>query len=280
MKKVYCYVIIVLLAFIGCVNKDELAGGDLINGNHTLKAQIEQSANTRTMVDEENRVCWVKGDQIGVFGGEGVINIPFSFNSMADSGQSAIFKGNLPEGGAPSVAYYPYDDEAVLEGDKLSFVLPSEYDYTENSNAPMIGVKQDDGNFLFKHLCGLLKFSIVDIPDDAKQVIITSKGENAPNISGTCIVEDVIEDGVVLSIPEGSSQVTIKLNGEVGTQTFYVPVPVGVYSELQVLLEKEDGTYFFSEKLSNVTIRRATISMLQKIWPRPINYWMNLSRLL
>ena len=75
----------------------------------------------------------------------------------------------------------------------------------------MIGVKQDDGNFLFKHLCGLLKFSIVDIPDDAKQVIITAKGENAPNISGTCIVEDVIEDGVVLSIPEGSSQVTIKI---------------------------------------------------------------------
>ena len=264
MKKVYCYVIIVLLAFIGCVNKDELAGGDLVNGNHTLKAQIEQSANTRTMVDEENRVCWVKGDQIGVFDGYGVVNIPFSFNSMADSGQSAIFKGNLPEGGAPSVAYYPYDDEAVLEGDKLSFVLPSEYDYTENSNAPMIGVKQDDGNFLFKHLCGLLKFSIVDIPDDAKQVIITAKGENAPNISGTCIVEDVIEDGVVLSIPEGSSQVTIKLNGEVGTQTFYVPVPVGVYSVLQVVLEKEDGTYFFSEKLSNVTIRRATIFHVTK----------------
>lgn len=264
MKKVYCYVIIVLLAFIGCVNKDELAGGDLVNGNHTLKAQIEQSANTRTMVDEENSVCWVKGDQIGVFGGDGVVNIPFSFSGMADSGQFAIFKGNFPEGGAPSVAYYPYDDEAVLEGDKLSFVLPSEYDYTENSNAPMIGVKQDDGNFLFKHLCGLLKFSIVDIPDDAKQVIITAKGENAPNISGTCIVEDVIEDGVVLSIPEGSSQVTIKLNGEVGTQTFYVPVPVGVYSELQVLLEKEDGTYFFSEKLSNVTIRRATIFHVTK----------------
>lgn len=280
MKKVYCYVIIVLLAFIGCVNKDELAGGDLVNGNQTLKAQIEQNANTRTMVDEENRVCWVKGDQIGVFGGDGVVNIPFSFSGMADSGQSAIFKGNLPEGGAPSVAYYPYDDEAVLKGDKLSFVLPSEYDYTENSNAPMIGVKQDNGNFLFKHLCGLLKFSIVDIPDDAKQVIITAKGENAPNISGTCIVEDVIEDGVVLSIPEGSSQVTIKLNGEVGTQTFYVPVPVGVYSVLQVVLEKEDGTYFFSEKLSNVTIRRATISMLQKIWLRLIHHWMNLSRLL
>lgn len=264
MKRVYCYVIIVLLTFIGCVNKDELAGDDLVMGNHTLKVQIEQSANTRTMVDEENRVCWVKGDQIGVFGGDGVVNIPFSFSGMADSGQSAIFKGNLPEGGVPSVAYFPYDDEAVLEGDKLSFVLPSEYDYTENSNAPMIGVKQDDGSFIFKHLCGLLKFSIVDIPDDAKQVIITAKGENAPNISGTCIVEDVNEDGAVLSIPEGSSQVTIKMNGEVGTQTFYISVPVGVYSELQVVLEKEDGTYFFSEKLSNVTIRRATIFHVTK----------------
>lgn len=264
MKQVYCYVIIFLLTFIGCVNKEELAGGNFVNGNYTLKAQIEQSTNTRTMVDKENHVCWVKGDQIGVFCGDEVVNIPFSFSGMADSGQSAIFKGNLPEGGVPSIAYYPYNAEAILEGDKLSFVLPSEYDYTENSNAPMIGVKQDDENFIFKHLCGLLKFSIVDIPDDAKQVIITAKGENAPNISGICIVEDVIEDGAVLSIPEGSSQVTIKMNGEVGTQTFYVPVPVGVYSELQVVLEKEDGTYFFSEKLSNVTIRRATIFHVTK----------------
>lgn len=29
MKKVYCYVIIVLLTVIGCVNKDELTGGGL-----------------------------------------------------------------------------------------------------------------------------------------------------------------------------------------------------------------------------------------------------------
>ena len=45
-----------------------------------------------------------------------MVNIPFSFSGMADSGQSAIFKGNFPDGGAPSVAYYPYDDEAVFGG--------------------------------------------------------------------------------------------------------------------------------------------------------------------
>lgn len=260
MKKVYCYVIIVLLAFIGCVNKDELAGGDLINGNHTLKAQIEQSANTRTMVDEENRVCWVKGDQIGVFGGEGVINIPFSFNSMADSGQSAIFKGNLPEGGAPSVAYYPYDDEAVLEGDKLSFVLPSEYDYTENSNAPMIGVKQDNGSFLFKHLCGLLRLSVVGIPEGTTTLKIKSEGPDAPAIAGNAVVHDIHQFGAVLAIStDQATEITISCESEsVSNKVFLIPLPVATYPHFSISMQSEDRI-FFEKHISDCSIKRATI---------------------
>lgn len=260
MKKVYCYVIIVLLAFIGCVNKDELAGGDLINGNHTLKAQIEQSANTRTMVDEENRVCWVKGDQIGVFGGEGVINIPFSFSGMADSGQSAIFKGNLPEGGAPSVAYYPYDDEAVLEGDKLSFVLPSEYDYTENSNAPMIGVKQDNGSFLFKHLCGLLRLSVVGIPEGTTTLKIKSEGPDAPAIAGNAVVHDIHQFGAVLAIStDQATEITISCESEsVSNKVFLIPLPVATYPHFSISMQSEDRI-FFEKHISDCSIKRATI---------------------
>lgn len=262
MKKVYCYVIIVLLAFIGCVNKDELAGEDLVNGNHTLKTQIEQSANTRTMVDEENRVCWVKGDQIGVFGGEGVVNTPFSFSGMADSGQSAIFKGNLPEGGAPSVAYYPYDDEAVLEGDKLSFLLPSEYDYTENSNAPMIGVKQDDGNFLFKHLCGLLMFSVEDMPSDVEKLVITSDGDNSPGIAGKAIVGNVGADDACLMLEKEQSLRSITINllpGETKTYSFCIPLPVGEYPLLTFTFYLADGSPYFSNSIHGCIVRRATI---------------------
>lgn len=260
MKKVYCYVIIVLLAFIGCVNKDELAGGDLVNGNHTLKAQIEQSANTRTMVDEENRVCWVKGDQIGVFDGYGVVNIPFSFNSMADSGQSAIFKGNLPEGGASSVAYYPYDDEAVLEGDKLSFVLPSEYDYTENSNAPMIGVKQDDGNFLFKHLCGLLRLSVVGIPKGTTTLKIKSEGPDAPAIAGNAVVHDIHQFGAVLAIStDQATEITISCESEsVSNKVFLIPLPVATYPHFSISMQSEDRI-FFEKHISDCSIKRATI---------------------
>lgn len=260
MKKVYCYVIIVLLAFIGCVNKDELAGGDLVNGNHTLKAQIEQSANTRTMVDEENRVCWVKGDQIGVFGGDGVVNIPFSFSGMADSGQSAIFKGNFPEGGASSVAYYPYDDEAVLEGDKLSFVLPSEYDYTENSNAPMIGVKQDDGNFLFKHLCGLLRLSVVGIPKGTTTLKIKSEGPDAPAIAGNAVVHDIHQSGAVLAIStDQATEITISCESEsVSNKVFLIPLPVATYPHFSISMQSEDRI-FFEKHISDCSIKRATI---------------------
>lgn len=262
MKKVYCYVIIVLLAFIGCVNKDELAGGDLVNGNHTLKAQIEQNTNTRTMVDEENRVCWVKGDQIGVFGGDGVVNIPFSFSGMADSEQSAIFKGNLTESGVPSVAYYPYDDEAVLEDDKLSFVLPSEYDYTENSNAPMIGVKQDDGNFLFKHLCGLLMFSVEDMPSDVEKLVITSDGDHSPGIAGKAIVENVGADDACLMLEKEQSQHSITINllpGDTKTYSFCIPLPVGEYPLLTFTFYLTDGSPYFSNSIHGCIVRRATI---------------------
>lgn len=260
MKKVYCYVIIVLLAFIGCVNKDELAGGDLVNGNHTLKAQIEQSANTRTMVDEENRVCWVKGDQIGVFDGDGVVNIPFSFSGMADSGQSAIFKGNLPEDGAPSVAYYPYDDEAVLEGDKLSFVLPSEYDYTENSNAPMIGVKQDNGSFLFKHLCGLLRLSVVGIPEGTTTLKIKSEGPDAPAIAGNAVVHDIHQFGAVLAIStDQATEITISCESEsVSNKVFLIPLPVATYPHFSISMQSEDRI-FFEKHISDCSIKRATI---------------------
>lgn len=260
MKKVYCYVIIVLLAFIGCVNKDELAGGDWVNGNHTLKAQIEQSANTRTMVDEENRVCWVKGDQIGVFDGDGVVNIPFSFSGMADSGQSAIFKGNLPEGGAPSVAYYPYDDEAVLGGDKLSFVLPSEYDYTENSNAPMIGVKQDNGSFLFKHLCGLLRLSVVGIPEGTTTLKIKSEGPDAPAIAGNAVVHDIHQFGAVLAIStDQATEITISCESEsVSNKVFLIPLPVATYPHFSISMQSEDRI-FFEKHISDCSIKRATI---------------------
>lgn len=258
MKKILYSLLIGLIALTGCRNEDELVNGAK-NDNYQLKAQIESRVDSRTAVNGGNQVVWVENDKIGVYGDQGTTNVAFTLEGTSTETTLATFTGDLKSGEMPATVYYPYDEAASLSDKRLTFTLPATYDYTENSNAPMIGVKQNDGSFLFKHLCGLLKFSITDIPSDATRLVITSAGESAPNIAGSCVVEDVTADEAILSISEGVSQLVIQMNGETGTQTFYVPIPVGHYAELQVTLEKEDGTAFFSEKLSDISVRRATI---------------------
>lgn len=259
MKKIFCYSLLMALVILtGCRNEEELFG-QKIDGNYQVNAQLESRADSRTAVNEANQVLWLESDKIGVYGDKGSSNVAFSIGQISDEGASATFIGDLEEGEVATTAYYPYDETATLSGNQLTFTLPAEYDYTENSNAPMIGVKQENGNFLFKHLCGLLKFSIMDIPADAARLIVASRGDAAPLIAGSCVVDDITANGAVFSIKEGFDQIVINMDGITGTQTFYVPIPVGSYPEIQVTLEKQNGTTCFSEKLSDVSVRRATI---------------------
>lgn len=259
MKKIFCYSLLMALVILtGCRNEEELFG-QKIDGNYQVNAQLESRADSRTAVNEANQVLWLESDKIGVYGDKGSSNVAFSIGQISDEGASATFIGDLEEGEVATTAYYPYDETATLSGNQLTFTLPAEYDYTENSNAPMIGVKQENGNFLFKHLCGLLKFSIMDIPADAARLIVASRGDAAPLIAGSCVVDDITANGAVFSIKEGFDQIVINMDGITGTQTFYVPIPVGSYPEIQVTLEKQNGTTCFSEKLSDVLAQRATI---------------------
>ena len=259
MKKIFCCSLLTVLVILtGCRNEGELLG-QKIDGNCQVNAQLESRADSRTAVNDANQVLWLESDKIGVYGDKGSSNVAFSIGQISDEGASATFVGDLKEGEVATTVYYPYDETATLSGNQLTFTLPAEYDYTANSNAPMIGVKQENGSFLFKHLCGLLKFSIMDIPADAARLIVASRGDAAPLIAGSCVVDDITANGAVFSIKEGFDQIVINMDGITGTQTFYVPIPVGSYPEIQVTLEKQDGTTCFSEKLSDVLAQRATI---------------------
>ena len=259
MKKIFYYSLLMALVILtGCRNEDELFG-QKIDGNYQVDAQLESRADSRTAVNDANQVLWLESDKIGVYGDKGSSNVAFSIGQISDEGASATFVGDLKEGEVATTVYYPYDETATLSGNQLTFTLPAEYDYTANSNAPMIGVKQGNGSFLFKHLCGLLKFSIMGIPADAARLIVASRGDAPPLIAGSCVVDDITANGAVFSIKEGFDQIAINMDGITGTQTFYVPIPVGRYPEIQVTLEKQDGTTCFSEKLSDVLVQRATI---------------------
>lgn len=249
----------IFILITGC-KEENFSGNESIQGNYTLKAQIENRDNTRTAVNAKDQIVWMKNDQIGVFGNQGTINTPFMYNGMTDDSIVAVFNGNLEKNEIPTVAYYPYSTEVSLIGNRLSLTLPSEYNYTECSNTPMIGVKQENGNFLFKQLCGLVRLTVRGIPAGTSKLVFCSDGENAKGIAGLGTVADISEENAVLSIGETSSKiVSVKVDTkEITDKTFYIPLPVGEYSQISISYSTEDSVYF-KKTISDCTIERGEI---------------------
>lgn len=252
MKKIYIYCLVVLLnIFYGCENEFDYKFNQGQN-NYVLKAKIEQSDLSRTLLNG-NRVEWAEGDVIGVYGDKGSINVSFEHKQLDD------FVGCLEEDEYPLWSYYPYDSMAVFDKSTLTFTLPSTFDYTSNSNAPMIGVKQKDDLFVFRHLCGLLKFSVDSIPVDSTFLVISSEGNPAPAIAGKVMVDDVLAQNAILVANDSIKDITINMNRNVGSRTFYIPLPVGKYPLLKVALFAKDSTLLFSNSISDVEIKRAVM---------------------
>lgn len=263
-KHTFYYIALSALAMLtGCSEEDGF-GLKPIDGNRSLTATIEQNNLSRTAVSEEGQVSWTETDAIGVFGTASQ-NIRFAYQSSTGNGSSATFRGDFPEEEPMEQAYYPYQEEATLSGNSLTLNLPSEYTYTGNSNAPMLGIKNDDGTFTFKHLTGLLRITINNVPEEAERFVITSSAAtDAPNIAGQATVTDITADDASLSITaNGSQSITYRLGTlteETGFRTFFVPLPIGEYPQLSVSLYAKDRTDpYFTKTVSDITVRRAVM---------------------
>lgn len=259
MKKGLLYGILLCITILaGCSDEKEFQDSN-IKGNYTLKARIE-NGEARTAINEKNEVVWVATDQIGVYGDKGTDNTPFTYDSMTEDKVSATFKGNLEREENAAVVYYPYSKDAILDGEKMIFTLPAEYNYTENSNAPMMGIKQDDGSFVFKHLCGLMKVTISGVPAGSSHLTINSVGDDAPGIAGLTNVNDIHATDAILAMDASTGKsITVNVSTkEVTDKTFYIPLPVGTYPQLSVSFENGDSVYF-TKDIMDCGIKRATI---------------------
>lgn len=245
----------VLTLMVGCQNE---AGMKVTQSNCSFLASIESAVNgSRTAVDDEGNVTWIETDAIGVFGS---VTNNAEFTSTGN-GTSVLFEGNLSvEGEEVRCVYYPYDETASLEGSKLTFSLPAEYTYTGASHAPMLGVKNDDNGYNFKHLCGLMRVSIVGVPVGTSTFTLVSEGENAPAIAGTAIVNDINATDATLELNGNmSNRITVTIKAEEMTNaTLYLPLPVGTYSKLSVTYKDETAEYF-NKSTSNVIMKRGML---------------------
>lgn len=260
----------ILSAFCSCADEDIISSSSP-TGNTVIVAQIEGGNQTRTYVGDANQVFWTEEDSLSVFDGTTTTSSPFALLSVNSDG-SAHFTGDIQSGGTPTMAFYPYNASVVLKGNKLSVKLPTEYDYTLNSNGPMIGFPDEDGKFTFIQLWGMLRFSINDIPSGARKIVAESHYWDT-SLTGWFHINDVTADSLVLTETRysgNSHEIIYNFPDTVsgGSHEFCIPLPPANYTEggtlypFYIKLEDADGNVLWKKPIYNLEIKRGVITTL------------------
>lgn len=257
------------LAMVGiavsyCSN-DEFEG-NAPKGQTFITAGFEQpGAKTRTSVGSSNEVLWMSGDAFRLFYTESATAKSADFSTTEDKVAQATFTTTpaLADEIAPSYAVYPAGYNPSLgSGDVVTMTLPKSFTSNSgHSDGPMYANASAGYNSLqFKHLCGLLKLIVTELPTTAKQFVISAD----QNLAGTATA--TLSDGEpVLAITgnsEASKNITVSINVEAATttQTFYIPIPVGNYTNLKAEIKGDGGAAISTHKAKvwpYVTVGRA-----------------------
>lgn len=273
MKNVYFLLATVLLAFTSC-NDDERIIGE--SNYSTITASIEQKdTKSRLSVQVDNTLEWTNGDKIKVFMSNGD-------SYMYEHTGNGIFTAvdqEIPNGTSNSdvkgVLYEGYnDDGSYVDGGFVDGKLNTGFAQNiilmsspENCIClPMWGT-WDNGHISFKHLAGILRVKLTDLPADYDLVSVIASN----TISGTGVVDDLTVNEPVLEMISGEGLASIRFTPVTGSgdqnKTFYFPLPVGTYESIEVIISKYDenlGEGEFKDPItlaewSGKEVKRATI---------------------
>ena len=274
MKKLYLFLIVVLLAFASCTN-ERIPIDD--TGNYgTITASIEQrSTKSRLVVQQDNSLEWTVGDVIRVFMSNGEsYDYKHTGNDVFEAVSQTIPNGTSNDD-VVGVLYEGYDDEGSfvsgsVTGNTLESYFAQNVTYqtiSENTiNLPMWGT-WNNGHISFKHLAGILRVNLTNLPLGYDMLSVIASNP----IAGKAVVEDVtINDPVLVMNESGENLVNVRFTEtSEGAQnkTIYIPLPVGTYESIKVIVSKYDENLAegeFQEPLElaywrKKTVERATI---------------------
>lgn len=248
------------------------------NLNATINASINDQ--TRSAVSDLS-FYWSKNDQIDVWYSNATATTKRTFTySGNENVTSATFTGTIADGESCSgYAVYPSGSHTFTDG-AITVNMPATYgdanaDYAPNTNAAMITVPADGAStastessavtpsLSFKHVGGVLAFTIKKVPVSAAQFVFTA---NMP-VTGDFTVAD---GKITATDPTSASTltnntITIKfkaLTAEADSMIFYVPLPTGTYNGYKAEVKNTDGsqTYMSFESSSSNTLNRAGLA--------------------
>ena len=240
---------IVSLTMAGC-QQDELVDSPALKGNTSIKASME-GVTTRSAVADNGTFSWVAGDQISVYTSKGTFK---TFETAGEGSGNVTFTGNLESGetlAETGYAVYPAGSH-TYNSSTLTVNLPTTYDYTNaytpNTNAVMVAAMNSD-NLEFKHVGGVLRFTISNLPKEAAQFVFTA---NTPITGNFTVTTDETDAYIATPATDDAGSygktVTIKFPTVTAdpsseeSMTFYVPLPTGTYEGFTVSIQKTDNT--------------------------------------
>ena len=251
------------LTVFSCSN-EELVEQPILKGNTTIVASFAGSgSSTRTSVNEAYQILWSATDAFGMFDNENTLS-KFSYAS-GEGTRTATFTGNIAQGKTGVCAVYPHQTGMSITSNTLTMSLPATFTYTSDSNGPMYAKVTDTENLnqlSFKHMAALIKLTVNKIPAAATTFTITASN----NIAGTCTA-NLAEDNPVLAVTEeetsASKTITVTLSESAETnKSFFIPLPIGTYSEITATLTDGNNKTFFTKTITNQTLNRGNILVL------------------
>ena len=255
---------VAMLALLSCSQNENVPCD---NATEVEVSATTASTTTRTHINESYQTVWDANDCIAtvVTGPKGTRLVRFDLKSLPNSSRG-VFRGIIREDESlTGYAIYPYADNLSLEGNKLTLSLPASCEYDAQPAAPMLAKSgTGSGSFSFKHLCGILKFKIRNVPPSAQTFTLTASSA----ISGLCEVTDITSDSPVLactSSDAASHRVSVSLpQVDADTDyTFYIPVPPATYTGMTICLTDAQGAELMSSSSTATNVvGRSTLTIM------------------
>ena len=232
MKKIFTIIGIASLAFTSC-SKDDTTND--ISQQTVIKATFEQDdSSSRLNIADNNSLTWSTGDAFALFGN----GSSAKFTLQGEGGSATgTFTGTPPS--TILGAAFPYTSETnpSLSGSTLTMTLPATLDQSTSGkcNLPMWAATNSTENISFKHLAGVLRVELKNIPVGYKSLIVTA---DKP-ISGTFTATTTDTTPVLAGTSTADADKTLTVSFTAPTEatnsnTLYVPLPVGDYASIKI----------------------------------------------
>ena len=256
MRKVSLFAaLVVAMAAVSCVKEMNVETPDnSTDGPVTFEASFGVVSKAVLEAGEtESKVSWEAEDQVSVLAGEG--NYLYVAQTAGYTTTLAAEATGAPAGGT-YYAVYPYDENAVLEGNVITTSLPATQTAVLNSFSSHLSVAQAvENSFTFRNVCGLVKVNVAS----AGVTKVTFAGNSNENVAGAIKVTvsgtptwEVVEGATTLElVPAGDAT-------ELARGDYYLAVlPQTFAAGITVTAYKGENAWDVRKTSTSLTIERS-----------------------